>query len=180
MTQSILRSITLFLCGTILLFYVFVQLKPAGTPCRQASNSCDLPEFCTGTNPHCPANVYLHDGHACHSMDGYCYNGICQTHEQQCITLWGPGWYRNSLNVNVCLVALFICIMWQECEWGYLMILSSANGPRLECRHLCLVKHMLVEFEEALVTSHETECHRQGEGSYYILMKDCVFSGVYW
>ncbi|XP_046885169.1 disintegrin and metalloproteinase domain-containing protein 12-like isoform X2 [Hypomesus transpacificus] len=67
------------------------MLKPAGTPCRESSNSCDLPEFCTGANPHCPANVYLHDGHACLSVDGYCYNGICQTHEQQCITLWGPG-----------------------------------------------------------------------------------------
>ncbi|XP_036378407.1 disintegrin and metalloproteinase domain-containing protein 12-like [Megalops cyprinoides] len=67
------------------------KLKPAGTPCRECSNSCDLPEFCTGTNPHCPANVYLHDGHACHNVDGYCYNGICQTHEQQCITLWGQG-----------------------------------------------------------------------------------------
>ncbi|XP_066529729.1 disintegrin and metalloproteinase domain-containing protein 12 isoform X1 [Hoplias malabaricus] len=67
------------------------QLKPAGTPCRESSNSCDLPEFCTGASPHCPANVYLHDGHACHNVDGYCYNGICQTHEQQCITLWGPG-----------------------------------------------------------------------------------------
>ncbi|XP_056153190.1 disintegrin and metalloproteinase domain-containing protein 12 [Lampris incognitus] len=67
------------------------QLKPAGTPCRESSNSCDLPEFCTGANPHCPANVYLHDGHACHNVDGYCYNGICQTHEQQCVTLWGQG-----------------------------------------------------------------------------------------
>ncbi|XP_016323377.1 disintegrin and metalloproteinase domain-containing protein 12-like [Sinocyclocheilus anshuiensis] len=67
------------------------QLKPAGTPCRESSNSCDLPEFCTGSNPHCPANVYLQDGLVCHNMDGYCYNGICQTHEQQCITLWGPG-----------------------------------------------------------------------------------------
>ncbi|XP_038592192.1 disintegrin and metalloproteinase domain-containing protein 12-like [Micropterus salmoides] len=67
------------------------QLKPAGTPCRESSNSCDLPEFCTGSSPHCPANVYLHDGHACHNKDGYCYNGICQTHEQQCITLWGQG-----------------------------------------------------------------------------------------
>ncbi|XP_058255797.1 disintegrin and metalloproteinase domain-containing protein 12 isoform X1 [Hemibagrus wyckioides] len=67
------------------------KLKPAGTPCRELSNSCDLPEFCTGSSPHCPANVYLHDGHACHTVDGYCYNGICQTHEQQCITLWGPG-----------------------------------------------------------------------------------------
>ncbi|KAK1794232.1 hypothetical protein P4O66_011123 [Electrophorus voltai] len=67
------------------------QLKPAGTPCRESSNSCDLPEFCTGSDPHCPANVYLHDGHVCHSVDGHCYNGICQTHEQQCITLWGQG-----------------------------------------------------------------------------------------
>ncbi|CAL8380029.1 unnamed protein product [Gadus morhua 'NCC'] len=67
------------------------QLKLAGTPCRESSNSCDLPEYCTGAHPLCPANVYLHDGHACHSVDGHCYNGICQTHEQQCITLWGPG-----------------------------------------------------------------------------------------
>ncbi|XP_022049875.1 disintegrin and metalloproteinase domain-containing protein 12 [Acanthochromis polyacanthus] len=67
------------------------QLKLAGTPCRESSNSCDLPEFCTGTSPHCPSNVYLHDGHACQNVDGYCYNGICQTHEQQCITLWGQG-----------------------------------------------------------------------------------------
>ncbi|XP_054656771.1 disintegrin and metalloproteinase domain-containing protein 12-like isoform X2 [Dunckerocampus dactyliophorus] len=67
------------------------QLKPAGTPCRESSNSCDLPEFCTGSSPHCPSNVYLHDGHACNSVDGYCYNGVCQTHEQQCVTLWGKG-----------------------------------------------------------------------------------------
>uniref|UniRef100_A0A480L3N2 Disintegrin and metalloproteinase domain-containing protein 12 isoform 3 preproprotein n=1 Tax=Sus scrofa TaxID=9823 RepID=A0A480L3N2_PIG len=67
------------------------RLKPAGTACRESSNSCDLPEFCTGASPHCPANVYLHDGHPCQGVDGYCYNGICQTHEQQCVTLWGPG-----------------------------------------------------------------------------------------
>ncbi|XP_037553559.1 disintegrin and metalloproteinase domain-containing protein 12 [Nematolebias whitei] len=67
------------------------KLKLAGTLCRESSNSCDLPEFCTGASPHCPANVYLHDGHACHKVEGYCYNGICQTHEQQCITLWGQG-----------------------------------------------------------------------------------------
>uniref|UniRef100_A0A672TU61 ADAM metallopeptidase domain 12 n=1 Tax=Strigops habroptila TaxID=2489341 RepID=A0A672TU61_STRHB len=72
------------------LFFV-LQLKPAGISCRESSNSCDLPEFCTGASPHCPANVYLHDGHACQRVDGYCYNGICQTHEQQCITLWGQG-----------------------------------------------------------------------------------------
>ncbi|MGH0123910.1 UNVERIFIED_CONTAM: hypothetical protein FKN15_046763 [Acipenser sinensis] len=67
------------------------KLKPAGTPCRDSSNACDLPEFCTGDGPHCPPNVYLHDGHSCLKVEGYCYNGICQTHEQQCITLWGQG-----------------------------------------------------------------------------------------
>ncbi|XP_006880193.1 PREDICTED: disintegrin and metalloproteinase domain-containing protein 12 [Elephantulus edwardii] len=67
------------------------QLKPPGTACRPSSNACDLPEFCTGASPHCPANVYLHDGHQCQGLDGYCYSGVCQTHEQQCVTLWGPG-----------------------------------------------------------------------------------------
>ncbi|XP_040293673.1 disintegrin and metalloproteinase domain-containing protein 12 [Bufo bufo] len=67
------------------------KLKPGGTPCRDASNFCDLPEFCTGASAHCPANVYLHDGHPCYTLDGYCYSGMCQTHEQQCITLWGQG-----------------------------------------------------------------------------------------
>ncbi|XP_075468372.1 disintegrin and metalloproteinase domain-containing protein 12 [Ascaphus truei] len=67
------------------------KLKLGGTPCRDSSNLCDLPEFCTGASAHCPANVYLHDGHPCYKVDGYCYNGICQTHEQQCITLWGQG-----------------------------------------------------------------------------------------
>ncbi|MGH0161541.1 UNVERIFIED_CONTAM: hypothetical protein FKN15_069695 [Acipenser sinensis] len=68
-----------------------IELKPAGTPCRDSSNACDLPEFCTGDAHHCPPNVYLHDGHSCLKVEGYCYNGICQTHEQQCITLWGQG-----------------------------------------------------------------------------------------
>ncbi|XP_036907179.1 disintegrin and metalloproteinase domain-containing protein 12 [Sturnira hondurensis] len=67
------------------------QLKPAGTACRGPSNACDLPESCSGTSPHCPANLHLHDGHPCQGVDGYCYSGICQTHEQQCVTLWGPG-----------------------------------------------------------------------------------------
>lgn len=70
------------------------QLKPAGTACRDPSNPCDLPEFCSGSSPHCPANVYLHDGHPCQGLGGYCYNGVCQTHEQQCVTLWGPGTCR--------------------------------------------------------------------------------------
>uniref|UniRef100_A0A6I8NNB9 ADAM metallopeptidase domain 12 n=1 Tax=Ornithorhynchus anatinus TaxID=9258 RepID=A0A6I8NNB9_ORNAN len=67
------------------------QLKPAGVCCRASSNPCDLPEFCTGAGPHCPGNVYLHDGLPCARVDGYCYSGLCRTHQDQCAALWGPG-----------------------------------------------------------------------------------------
>ncbi|KAM6441542.1 disintegrin and metalloproteinase domain-containing protein 33 isoform 2-T2 [Liasis olivaceus] len=66
------------------------KLKAAGTMCREPAGSCDLPEYCTGASPYCPANVYLLDGSTC--SDGeYCNNGMCMTHHQQCIQLWGPG-----------------------------------------------------------------------------------------
>ncbi|RLV63109.1 hypothetical protein DV515_00018608 [Chloebia gouldiae] len=67
------------------------QLKVAGTVCREAAGSCDLPEFCTGASPYCPANVYLLDGSSCARGEAYCSNGMCMTHQQQCVQLWGPG-----------------------------------------------------------------------------------------
>ncbi|XP_075787141.1 disintegrin and metalloproteinase domain-containing protein 33 isoform X2 [Pelodiscus sinensis] len=67
------------------------QLKTAGTMCREAAGSCDLPEYCTGASPYCPANVYLLDGSACAAGEAYCSNGMCMTHQQQCEQLWGPG-----------------------------------------------------------------------------------------
>lgn len=102
-----------------------LQLKVAGTLCRESSNSCDLPEFCTGANPHCPANVYLHDGHACHTVEGYCYNGICQTHEQQCITLWGPG-KSTATNKFNCVSNLhyYFCMPLTSC-WRLCLAFSS-------------------------------------------------------
>ncbi|XP_062992136.1 disintegrin and metalloproteinase domain-containing protein 33 [Elgaria multicarinata webbii] len=67
------------------------QLKNAGTMCRERAGSCDLPEYCTGASPYCPANVYLLDGSLCSSGEAYCNNGMCMTHQQQCVQLWGPG-----------------------------------------------------------------------------------------
>ncbi|XP_058535555.1 disintegrin and metalloproteinase domain-containing protein 33 isoform X1 [Ochotona princeps] len=66
-------------------------LRPAGTPCRTAVGDCDLPEFCTGSSPHCPPDVYLLDGSPCAGGHGYCRDGACPTLEQQCQQLWGPG-----------------------------------------------------------------------------------------
>ncbi|XP_064191315.1 disintegrin and metalloproteinase domain-containing protein 33-like isoform X1 [Anguilla rostrata] len=67
------------------------KLKQAGTMCRGPAGACDLPEYCTGGSPYCPSNVYLLDGSSCHSGHAYCYNGMCLTHEQQCVQLWGYG-----------------------------------------------------------------------------------------
>ncbi|XP_071610031.1 disintegrin and metalloproteinase domain-containing protein 33 [Heliangelus exortis] len=67
------------------------KLKVAGTMCREAAGSCDLPEYCKGTSPYCPANVYLLDGSSCAYGEAYCKDGMCMTHHQQCVQLWGPG-----------------------------------------------------------------------------------------
>ncbi|XP_039607802.1 disintegrin and metalloproteinase domain-containing protein 19 isoform X2 [Polypterus senegalus] len=67
------------------------KLKEAGTMCREPAGACDLPEYCTGSSPYCPSNVYLLDGSVCLYGQAYCYNGMCLTHEQQCIELWGYG-----------------------------------------------------------------------------------------
>ncbi|XP_015684939.1 disintegrin and metalloproteinase domain-containing protein 19-like, partial [Protobothrops mucrosquamatus] len=67
------------------------KLKTAGILCRQPAGSCDLPEYCTGASPYCPSNVYLLDGSTCSHGGEYCYNGMCMTHHQQCVQLWGPG-----------------------------------------------------------------------------------------
>ncbi|KAG7259103.1 hypothetical protein CRUP_036583, partial [Coryphaenoides rupestris] len=67
------------------------KLKQAGTMCRGPAGACDLPEYCTGASAYCPANVYLLDGSACQYDAAYCYNGMCLTHQQQCVQLWGYG-----------------------------------------------------------------------------------------
>ncbi|NWS53568.1 ADA20 protein, partial [Chunga burmeisteri] len=64
------------------------QVLPAGTLCRANTGGCDLPEYCNGTSPWCPPNVYIQDGTPC--KDGaYCYRGKCSSHSKQCQHLFG-------------------------------------------------------------------------------------------
>ncbi|XP_039630749.1 disintegrin and metalloproteinase domain-containing protein 19 isoform X1 [Polypterus senegalus] len=67
------------------------KLLSAGTLCRSASGSCDLPEYCTGSSEFCPANFYLLDGTECNGRRAYCYSGMCLSFESQCASLWGQG-----------------------------------------------------------------------------------------
>ncbi|XP_003228946.1 disintegrin and metalloproteinase domain-containing protein 29 [Anolis carolinensis] len=64
------------------------QFLPAGTVCRERTNVCDLPEFCTGVTEWCPEDTYVQDGTPCY--DGaYCYHGKCSTHNEQCKRIFG-------------------------------------------------------------------------------------------
>ncbi|XP_069806876.1 disintegrin and metalloproteinase domain-containing protein 15 isoform X2 [Dendropsophus ebraccatus] len=67
------------------------KMKPSGTLCRRPFGECDLPEYCNGASPYCPANVYLQNGEPCAQGQAYCYQGECQTLRTQCHHLWGPG-----------------------------------------------------------------------------------------
>uniref|UniRef100_A0A8C1ZPX0 ADAM metallopeptidase domain 15 n=1 Tax=Cyprinus carpio TaxID=7962 RepID=A0A8C1ZPX0_CYPCA len=66
------------------------KLRVAGSVCREPLGDCDLPEYCTGTSPYCPPNVFLQNGESCKDRSSYCYSGVCASLDEQCQMLWGP------------------------------------------------------------------------------------------
>uniref|UniRef100_A0A8C3JK04 Tubulin gamma complex associated protein 2 n=1 Tax=Calidris pygmaea TaxID=425635 RepID=A0A8C3JK04_9CHAR len=67
------------------------KVKAAGVLCRASKNDCDLPEHCTGFSAECPEDVFQENGIPCQNSNGYCYNGACPSHSEQCRMLWGAG-----------------------------------------------------------------------------------------
>ncbi|XP_078006786.1 disintegrin and metalloproteinase domain-containing protein 8 isoform X2 [Phascolarctos cinereus] len=94
------------------------QVVPLGQICREAQDVCDLPEYCDGQRGECPENVFQENGTPC--QDGYCYNGACPTHQQQCQALWGEGELgsvgRHPTGLPPC-GPWDICLIW-VCEGG--------------------------------------------------------------
>lgn len=70
-------------------FFFLIQLRAAGSVCREPLGECDLPEYCTGSSPYCPPNVFLQNGEACQNGASYCYGGVCTNMDTQCQMLWG-------------------------------------------------------------------------------------------
>ncbi|CAM4583574.1 disintegrin and metalloproteinase domain-containing protein 9-like isoform X2 [Lepidochelys kempii] len=67
------------------------KFKVAGVECRPKMNFCDLPEYCNGTYPYCPDDVYIMNGYPCNNMKEYCYSGVCQNLDSQCESIYGQG-----------------------------------------------------------------------------------------
>lgn len=82
-----------------------MQVKAAGVLCRASKNDCDLPEHCTGLSSECPEDVFQENGIPCQGGRGYCYNGACPSHAEQCRLLWGAGSTMSSPHVlQLCTV----------------------------------------------------------------------------
>ncbi|XP_008947099.1 PREDICTED: disintegrin and metalloproteinase domain-containing protein 20-like, partial [Merops nubicus] len=73
------------------------QVLPAGTLCRASTGDCDLPEYCNGTSPWCPQDMYIQDGTPCNDS-AYCYQGKCSSHTKQCQQLFGKQARAGSLD----------------------------------------------------------------------------------
>ncbi|NXT79040.1 ADA20 protein, partial [Zapornia atra] len=128
------------------------QVLPARTLCRSSTGNCDLPEYCNGTSPLCPPDVYMQDGTPC--KDGaYCYKGKCSSHDQQCQHLFGKQaraapldcfkavntqgdrfgncGIRNNIHFTKCSVENILC--------GRIQCVNTAKLPSLQ-NHVTLVQ----------------------------------------
>jgi len=66
------------------------NLEPAGTECRPAAGVCDVAEYCTGSDPECPADGFqpagtpCPDGLFCNGEEACDASGVCQPGENPC------------------------------------------------------------------------------------------------
>uniref|UniRef100_A0A8C5WER3 ADAM metallopeptidase domain 8 n=1 Tax=Leptobrachium leishanense TaxID=445787 RepID=A0A8C5WER3_9ANUR len=102
------------------------KIRPVGEMCRRKKEECDLPEYCTGVSAECPEDAYQENGVICRNSNGnsgYCYNGECPSHSQQCKGLWGSEaevapdvCFKNNVHGNKHLHCKKTANGYQECK----------------------------------------------------------------
>ncbi|KAM3614198.1 uncharacterized protein V6R79_011330 [Siganus canaliculatus] len=101
------------------------KLRAVGSVCREPLGECDLPEFCTGSSPYCPPNVFLQNGEPCEDGASYCYGGVCASMHTQCQLLWGP-------NATSAPTVCFSSVNKQGNKYGNCG--QRSNGSYVACR----------------------------------------------
>uniref|UniRef100_A0A8C7FIZ3 ADAM metallopeptidase domain 28 n=1 Tax=Oncorhynchus kisutch TaxID=8019 RepID=A0A8C7FIZ3_ONCKI len=66
------------------------KIMASSTECRRKHDDCDLAEYCTGNSAVCPEDVFSVNGISCDRGRGYCRNGQCPQHHDQCVKMYGP------------------------------------------------------------------------------------------
>ncbi|NXV81246.1 ADAM8 protein, partial [Atlantisia rogersi] len=105
------------------------KVKAAGVLCRASKNDCDLPEHCSGLSAECPEDVFQENGIPCQNGNGYCYNGACPSHGEQCRALWGAG--TSSPTLPFLLTPHAGHFSHRDVKCGTLLCLSNNASPVL-------------------------------------------------
>uniref|UniRef100_A0A8C2YCC2 ADAM metallopeptidase domain 8 n=1 Tax=Coturnix japonica TaxID=93934 RepID=A0A8C2YCC2_COTJA len=106
------------------------KVKAAGILCRASKNDCDLPERCTGLSSECPEDVFQENGIPCQGGRGYCYNGACPSHAEQCRLLWGAG--STASSPTCCTQPCTVPHPWSwDVKCGTLLCMSDTSSPAL-------------------------------------------------
>ncbi|NXS63911.1 ADAM8 protein, partial [Brachypteracias leptosomus] len=100
------------------------KVKATGALCRASKSDCDLPEYCSGFSAECPEDVFQENGISCLNGNGYCYNGACPSHGEQCRTLWGAGSISPTLPI-------LLAPHFGDVKCGTLLCLSNNAYPVL-------------------------------------------------
>ena len=78
------------------------QFRPLGTVCRSATQQCDIAEFCMGDSSSCPTDLHLQDGSPCNGGSDFCYTGVCENLDAQCLRFFGEYICLQTSAVNRC------------------------------------------------------------------------------
>ncbi|XP_027251195.1 A disintegrin and metallopeptidase domain 3 isoform X2 [Cricetulus griseus] len=65
------------------------KIAERGRPCRKSTDLCDFPEFCNGSSEFCVPDTKAADLEPCNNKTAYCYGGICQDLDRQCMNIFG-------------------------------------------------------------------------------------------
>ena len=100
------------------------QLYSSDRLCREKRNDCDVSEYCTGEGSFCPPDQFKSDGTECivGGSSSYCYFGSCNTHRDQCHTLWG------TVGVDVAVDECFNEINYEGSDYGNCGIKHNDDG----------------------------------------------------